>query len=260
MGSSKEPGAEDGLGFAGEYGMEEKGELEGVVFQVGVLDHRDVARGPAEVPFEEPLPFPCCLVEHESVDEALFLQTLQQVPGAVRRAVVNDDDLQLQRHLPHPAKQRLGCVDLIVRRDHHGEDHMLPGQIRVGNTGVDHGMTQGIGHGSPSGFGTRGGSGHSAEPETVQLPVKGRGVDPQDLGGPALVPPLSLQHPLDVGSLDDLHRRVGKGPIGHESGSRRLQHPLRKVVDADFGSVHHGGSTLEGVLQLSDISRPVVDH
>lgn len=42
-----------------------------------------------------------------------------------------------------------------------------------------------------------------------QLPVQRRRVDTQHLGRPRLLPARTLQHPGDVGSLDDLERRVG---------------------------------------------------
>src|ERR1700681_4332259 len=62
--------------------------------------------------------------------------------------------------------------------------------------------------------------------EPGKLAVQCRWIDAEHFRGARLVSLLALEHPLDVGALDDLERRIRRAPFRHQ----RLGSPFGDVV------------------------------
>ena len=145
------------------------------------------------------------------------LEARQEVARAVGRSVVDDDDLQSNGTSRTRRKRRLDRVDLVVDRNHHGDANGLPCQFLHGglasplslwsmnrSSRVECARSAALAR--PSGR-----TGVIADAVAVEFTVQGRRVDAEHLGGSRLVAALGLKHPHDVGPLDDLHGRVGRG-------------------------------------------------
>ena len=121
-GIALEARAEDDVGVAVEDRLDELRILVGVVFEVGVLDDDDVAARLGDAAADgRPLP-----LVHRLEDVAdlrpLLRERRDDVARAVGRAVVDDDDLLLDRHRPHPAQQLRHRRALVVAGDDDGKE------------------------------------------------------------------------------------------------------------------------------------------
>ncbi len=130
MGPAQEAGAVHRVGLALEDGLEEQGELPGIVLQVRILDDDHVARGVLESGAEGRALPPIPLVEDQGVDE-VAIQLLQELPGAVGAPVVHRDDLQPERHVADAAKQVLHGPELVVDGHDHREPDPIPRQVAL---------------------------------------------------------------------------------------------------------------------------------
>src|SRR5712692_7022616 len=93
---------------------------------------------------------------------------------------------------------------------------------------------------------------------TAELAVQRRGIDAQHFGRAALVAPLALQHPRDVGPLDRLERRVGLRALGDQRlgpALGELARHRRKGDDLALGQDHRA---LHRVFELAHVAGPIV--
>jgi hypothetical protein len=123
-------------------GTQEEGNLQGIVLQVRIL-HDDDVSGRGREPGPQRRPFATIvLVHHEPIDQGA-LEAGEQVSGSVRRAVVDDDHLQVQRDLPDALEQGLHRVDFVIDGYDDGESDPVPrevvsGRPAIGETGLGH--------------------------------------------------------------------------------------------------------------------------
>jgi hypothetical protein len=142
MGSATdEARAEDHVGLALKDRLQEHRVLPRVVLEVGVLDEDDVAGGRGEPRAQRGA---LALVPFVEDDRRIrgFCDRRQQIAGAVRGAVVDDDDLAFQpreRHRPDASEHFVECVHLVVDRN---DDRELQGNP-PGGYGPGHGTGAG---------------------------------------------------------------------------------------------------------------------
>ena len=96
--------AVDDVGDIGGERLEEVVVLGRVVLEIGVLDEHEVGGGQREAGPERGSLALVAIVQHDP--HALIGDTDEQVPGAVGRAVVDDDDLGDPWRLEHALDQR----------------------------------------------------------------------------------------------------------------------------------------------------------
>jgi hypothetical protein len=139
VGAAHESRAVHGVRPPLEDRLEQLRKLEGIVFEVGVLNRDHVSRCRLETRPER-----CTLsaiphVEDETVDHARLLELREQLVAPVRRAVIDDDDLDREGKGANRPQHGLDRVPLVEGRHDHGKTHPIPRELllraRVGPPG-----------------------------------------------------------------------------------------------------------------------------
>ena len=119
--AAREPRPEDDVGGAALDRLDQARHLDGVVLEVGVLDHDDVA-----VDVGDPRPDGCTLAAVRLPDEhdpALALPALRDRAGPVGGAVVDDDHLLVERKRVNALEQLVERRLLVEGGDDEGDAH-----------------------------------------------------------------------------------------------------------------------------------------
>jgi hypothetical protein len=120
--SSGEAGTEDDVGDAALDRLDQRRHVGGVVFEIGVLDHRDVAVRVRDRRAHRRALAAVVLADDDDAVTSIA-PALDEFARAVRRAVVDDDDLLVEVECPHGVEQRLDRRRLVVGRHEEGHAH-----------------------------------------------------------------------------------------------------------------------------------------
>jgi hypothetical protein len=129
MWAAQKARAEHDVGVAGEDGLDEDRILVGVVFEVGILDQRDVAGDGRDRGADGGALAGVLGVEEHAdavvgVAVGLGADGAHQVSGAVGRRVVDDDDLLADGHGAH-ALDQLADRQALVEHGHQDREHEI---------------------------------------------------------------------------------------------------------------------------------------
>src|SRR2546430_15754861 len=85
----------------------------------------------------------------------------------------------------------------------------------------------------------------------AQLAIQGGGIDAEPLGGAGLVAAFALEHPGDVGALDDVERRVHVRSLRDQGLGASLGQLVRQRGEIDGAALVENYGPCEGVLELA---------
>ena len=114
---SEEPRAVDDVGPAGANELDERRILLGRILEIGVLNEHDVA-GHLREPGAQRRALAAVLRLQDQREAALALELLQQIARPIARPIIDDDELDAQRHGQHAADDLLDRVNLVVGGHH----------------------------------------------------------------------------------------------------------------------------------------------
>src|SRR5688572_11590288 len=124
MRAAEEPRPEDGVGAAVDDRLEEHRPVPWVVLEVGVLYDDDIPGARREGGADRRA-LPAILgMQLQDIDASRGLELREPLTGAVRREVVNADDLLAHRHRVDLVEDAVDRLPLVVDRDQDREDEV----------------------------------------------------------------------------------------------------------------------------------------